>query len=78
MAEGEWAVDPLRHDIDEKTQSVPPLEAGTGAPGDPREINTGYPPVRQPGWNQVDEARRGMARREDEGGGDGGRGDVPG
>lgn len=62
------AVDPLRQDVDEKTQPLPPVEADA-APGDRRkddhaDINTGYPPVREPGWDQVAEAREETDRLE--------------
>ncbi len=61
-------LDPVRQDVDEKTQPVPPmeeLERDAAPQPDEREgINTGYPPVRQDGWDQVTEAREETDRRE--------------
>lgn len=62
-------VDPLWQDVDEKTQPVPPMDGLEGdaapQPGEREDINTGYPPVRQAGWDQVAEAQHEDDARED-------------
>jgi hypothetical protein len=60
-------LDPLRQDVDEKTQPLPSATDGESVAdasdnadfntGDNADINTGYPPVRQSGWDQLSEAR---------------------